>query len=77
MIQKNLEKLLANRTSIIIAHRLSTVVNADTIVVLQDGRIVQKGNHAALVQQDGLYKKLYEMQFAEGDRHHHKLDLPP
>ncbi|MBN2150469.1 MAG: ABC transporter ATP-binding protein [Candidatus Lokiarchaeota archaeon] len=68
LIQKNLEKLLANRTSIIIAHRLSTVVNADTIVVLQDGRIVQKGNHVDLVREDGLYKKLYEMQFAEGNR---------
>ncbi len=69
LIQKNLEKLLANRTSIIIAHRLSTVVNADTIIVLQDGKIIQKGNHVQLVQEkDGLYKKLYEMQFAEGNR---------
>ncbi|MEX2755313.1 MAG: ATP-binding cassette domain-containing protein, partial [Candidatus Sigynarchaeota archaeon] len=69
LIQKNLEKILANRTSIIIAHRLSTVVNADTIIVLQDGRIIQKGNHVQLVQEEGgLYKKLYEMQFAEGNR---------
>jgi len=68
LIQKNLEKLLANRTSIIIAHRLSTVVNADTIVVLQDGKIIQRGNHVQLVQDEGgLYKKLYEMQFAEGN----------
>ncbi len=74
LIQKNLERLLANRTSIIIAHRLSTVVNADTIVVLKEGAIVEKGKHADLVRQDGLYRKLYEMQFAEGDHRHRKLD---
>nr|MDO8109513.1 ABC transporter ATP-binding protein [Candidatus Sigynarchaeota archaeon] len=65
LIQRSLEKLLANRTSIIIAHRFSTIVNSDIIVVLENGRIVQKGNHVELMKQEGLYRKLYEMQFAE------------
>jgi ABC-type multidrug transport system fused ATPase/permease subunit len=65
LIQRSLEKLLANRTSIIIAHRMSTVVNSDTILVLKDGNIVQKGNHQQLMQEDGLYRILYDLQFAE------------
>jgi subfamily B ATP-binding cassette protein MsbA len=60
--------LLANLTSIILAHGLLTVVNADTIVVLKDGRIVQQGNHVDLVQQAGLYRMSCEMQLAGNDR---------
>lgn len=63
IIQNAMREVLKNRTSIIIAHRLSTVRNANKIVVLEAGKIVELGNHEELVQRDGLYKKLYEMQF--------------
>jgi ATP-binding cassette subfamily B protein/subfamily B ATP-binding cassette protein MsbA len=63
-IQEALEKLMAGRTSIVIAHRLSTVRDADVIVVLEEGRIAQVGNHNHLVRHDGLYQKLYHRQYA-------------
>ena len=63
IIQQALEKVFRNRTSIIIAHRLSTVRNADMIIVLHEGRIAEKGSHDELIKQGGLYKQLYEMQF--------------
>jgi ABC-type multidrug transport system fused ATPase/permease subunit len=63
IIQKALKKVLRNRTSIIIAHRLSTVRNSDMIVVLHEGRIAEKGTHDELIELDGRYKHLYEMQF--------------
>ena len=63
IIQKALERVFRNRTSIIIAHRLSTVRNSDMIVVLQEGGIAEKGSHDELIEMDGLYKQLYEMQF--------------
>ncbi|PIN93136.1 hypothetical protein COU54_04185 [Candidatus Pacearchaeota archaeon CG10_big_fil_rev_8_21_14_0_10_31_24] len=61
-IQKDLEKLLENRTSIIIAHRLSTIMKADKIVVLDNGRIVQMGKHNELINQPGVYKQLWNLQ---------------
>ena len=63
VIQKALEKVFKNRTNIIIAHRLSTVRNADKIVVLDEGRIAELGSHSELIEKGGLYKRLYEMQF--------------
>ena len=63
IIQQALDKIFKNRTSIIIAHRLSTVRNADMIIVLHEGRIAEKGSHDELIKLDGLYKQLYEMQF--------------
>jgi len=54
---------MKDRTVIVIAHRLSTVVNADKIVVLKEGRIVEMGTHDELLQQNGQYKKLYDVQF--------------
>ncbi len=61
-IQKDLEKLMGGRTSIIIAHRLSTIMSADLIVVMDKGRIVQKGTHSELISKEGLYKKLWGLQ---------------
>ncbi len=58
------DKVTAGKTSIIIAHRLSTILNADKIVVLRDGEIREVGRHEELLAQGGLYKELYESQFA-------------
>lgn len=62
LVQEALENLMRNRTTLVIAHRLSTVVNADKIYVLNEGEIAEKGTHAELIKQNGIYKKLYEMQ---------------
>jgi subfamily B ATP-binding cassette protein MsbA len=64
-IQKALGELMANRTTLVIAHRLSTVENADRIVVLDDGAIVESGTHQQLLDQGGHYRALYQMQFAD------------
>jgi len=64
-IQKALENLVVGRTTIIIAHRLSTLQKADRIVVIDKGKIVEVGNHEELVKAGGLYSKLYSAQFAE------------
>lgn len=66
LIQDALRKLLKGRTSIVIAHRLSTVQNADRIIVLHKGRIRESGTHAELLRQNGLYRKLYELQYRNG-----------
>lgn len=62
-IQSALNELLKDRTSIVIAHRLSTIENADIIIVMEQGRIVEQGNHQSLLQQNGAYAQLYKMQF--------------
>jgi len=62
LVQDALEKMMKNRTSIVIAHRLSTIQNADSIVVLQKGEIVEQGTHAELLELNGTYKKLVQMQ---------------
>jgi subfamily B ATP-binding cassette protein MsbA len=64
LVQQALDHLIAGRTTLVIAHRLSTVRNAHRIVVLEAGRIVEMGAHAELLSQGGLYRRLYEMQFA-------------
>ena len=64
-IQDALNALMKNRTTLVIAHRLSTVENADKILVLDDGRIVEAGTHQELLQRDGHYAALYRMQFSE------------
>lgn len=64
LIQQALEALLRGRTSLIVAHRLSTVLGADRIVVLDRGHIVESGRHAELLAMNGLYAKLYQQQFA-------------
>ncbi|MCL1794745.1 MAG: ABC transporter ATP-binding protein/permease [Oscillospiraceae bacterium] len=63
LIQQAVDPLLENRTSVVIAHRLSTVMAADEIIVLDKGEIAQRGKHAELLQNDGVYKELYETQF--------------
>jgi len=65
LIQDALQKLLHARTAVIIAHRLSTIRNADLICVVQDGQIVEKGNHETLLALNGVYSALYQRQFAE------------
>lgn len=62
LVQEALEKLMRDRTTIVIAHRLSTIVNADKICVLHDGEIVETGSHAQLMEADGMYRHLVEMQ---------------
>lgn len=64
LVQEALERLMVGRTTIIIAHRLSTVREADRVCVLNDGKIVQSGRHDELVSSEGLYKRLVERQFA-------------
>ena len=63
-IQEAIDPIITSRTSILIAHRLSTILAADEILVVKDGRIVERGSHAELVEGDGVYRELYETQFS-------------
>jgi len=63
LIQDALEKLLRNRTSLVVAHRLSTIKNADKILVLYKGKIVERGTHVELLKKKGYYHHLYMLQF--------------
>jgi ATP-binding cassette subfamily B protein len=63
LVQEALDRLLEGRTTLVIAHRLSTVKNADRVLVLDGGRVVQQGTHGELVAEAGLYRKLVERQF--------------
>jgi subfamily B ATP-binding cassette protein MsbA len=62
LVQDAINNMMQNRTSIVIAHRLSTIRHADEIIVLQKGKIVERGNHEALLTQNGFYRRLVEMQ---------------
>lgn len=64
-VQKALENLMKTRTTLVIAHRLSTVINADKILVFNDGRLVDIGHHEELIKRDGIYKVLFERQFGK------------
>ncbi len=66
-IQEALEVLLEGRNSFLIAHRLSTILNSDVICVMENGKIIQRGSHDELIDQGGLYKHLYEMQFKKSE----------
>jgi subfamily B ATP-binding cassette protein MsbA len=62
LVQEAIIKLMKNRTSIVIAHRLSTVKHADEILVLDEGKIVENGNHSQLLAKNGFYKKYHSLQ---------------
>ena len=64
-VQDALLKLMAGRTTLVIAHRLSTVISADLIYVIDDGRVIEKGDHDTLMSQSGVYHRLYDLQFSE------------
>ena len=64
LIQEALEKLMVGRTTIMVAHRLSTIQHADCIMVMHKGRICERGTHRELLEQDGIYRKLYELQIS-------------
>ena len=70
LVQEALYELMKGKTVIVIAHRLSTIKFADRIMVVQGGEIVESGSHEALIQNNGTYRKLYMMQFREGDQEH-------
>jgi ABC-type multidrug transport system fused ATPase/permease subunit len=65
LVQDALETLMRGRTTFVIAHRLSTVRRADKIIVLDNGEIAEQGDHETLLSNNGLYKKLYEIQFRD------------
>ena len=69
VIQRALGELLRGRTSVIIAHRLSTVRNADRIVVMDQGRIAEEGSHAELMARGGMYHRLYTMNYLAEEQH--------
>jgi len=67
-VQKALHELMRNRTTLVIAHRLSTVINADTIYVIESGEVVENGTHFELLKNEGVYARLYAQQFAEQEK---------
>ena len=69
MIQKALDTVLKDRTSFIVAHRLSTIINADLIIVMDKGLIMEKGTHSELLEANGLYAQLFKQQFTDIDDH--------
>jgi ABC-type multidrug transport system fused ATPase/permease subunit len=66
-VQTAIDRALEGRTAIIVAHRLSTIINADRILVFDQGRIVEQGTHAELLARSGMYARLYEIQYAGKD----------
>lgn len=68
MIQQAIERVMRDRTSIVVAHRLSTIQRADQIIVLHHGEIREQGTHQELLALHGLYWKLYKLQYADGGK---------
>ena len=78
VIQQALDRLMVGRTTLILAHRLSSVINADRILVLEDGAVAESGSHATLIARDGPYRRLMGPQLAErGDVTAPLVDLAP
>lgn len=75
LIQKALNTLMEGRTTFVIAHRLSTVRRAGLIVVLDHGRIIERGTHAALLAQNGLYRQIYELQLRDQEQFREQMDV--
>ena len=67
LVQQAIEQLMKDRTVLVIAHRLSTVRNANKIIVMEKGRIIEKGKHSELYQKDGVYRRLYKLQFIDSE----------
>jgi subfamily B ATP-binding cassette protein MsbA len=67
VVQEALDRLMANRTTLVVAHRLSTVVNADRICVIEAGRLVESGSHTELLARGGRYAHLFSTQFASAE----------
>ena len=65
LIQRAMKSLMKGRTSFVIAHRLSTIKNADLILVINEGEVIEQGNHKELINKKGFYEKLYNTQFAD------------
>jgi subfamily B ATP-binding cassette protein MsbA len=63
LVQEAIDRLMVNRTVLVIAHRLSTILHANKILVLGDGRLIQSGTHDELLHVEGMYQKLYNLQF--------------
>lgn len=76
-IQRSLEEVSRGRTTVVIAHRLSTVINADEIVVLDRGRVVERGRHAELLARDGLYADMWRRQQEAAAEAEHRVEEPP
>jgi ATP-binding cassette subfamily B protein len=80
LIQKALWQLMQGRTTFVIAHRLSTVRRADLILVMEDGQIIERGTHRQLINQDGLYREICDLQLRDREKFREEvqsLDSPP
>ncbi|MBL8498915.1 ABC transporter ATP-binding protein/permease [Nitrosomonas sp. JL21] len=76
-IQTELRRIALNRTTLTIAHRLSTIADADQILVMENGRIIERGNHSQLLAAHGVYTQMWELQQQEEINRHHHLAIPP
>jgi ATP-binding cassette subfamily B protein len=77
LIQQALDRLMQGRTTFVIAHRLSTVRRADLILVMQDGRIVERGTHDELLEKDGLYHEIYDLQLRDQEQYQEDMETLP